>query len=414
MSKLSDLIKEKCPNGVKFVELGKVCEITKGRGLSKSDKGTGDSPIILYGELYTTYGNYIDEVVSFASDAAKSSLEIRKNDLLLPVSSTTKEAQIGKASVYRVDDVCYLGGDAIRLRHQQNASFLMYVINSADFEKKKMKCVSGTTINHLNPGKLAQIKIPIPPLEVQNEIVHILDNFAELTAELTAELSNRKKQYEYYRDLLLNFDENTERERVKWLTLEDVFEFRNGYTPSKANKQFWTNGTISWYRMEDIRQNGRILKDSIQHVTTEAIKGKGLFKKDSIIMATTATIGEHAMLTADSLANQQFTNFAIREPLKGRVLPKFAFYYFFIIDKWCISNVNISSFASVEMNRLKKVRFPIPPVAEQERIIKILDRFDKLTSDISEGLPAEIEARQNQYEYYRDKLLTFEEFTVNV
>ena len=213
MSKLDDLIKEKCPNGVKFAELGEICEITKGRGLSKSDKGTGDVPIILYGELYTTYGSYIDNVVSHASDIARNSLPVEKGDLLLPVSSTTKEAQIGKASVYRLDDECYLGGDAIRLRHKQNASFLMYVINSSDFEKQKMKCVSGTTINHLNPGKLSKIKVPIPPLEVQCEIVRILDNFAELTAELTAELSNRKKQYEYYRDLLLNFDENEQRER---------------------------------------------------------------------------------------------------------------------------------------------------------------------------------------------------------
>lgn len=213
MSKLDDLIKEKCPNGVKYLELGEICEITKGRGLSKSDKGTGNIPIILYGELYTTYGNYIDEVISFASESAKNSLPIAKNDLLLPVSSTTKEAQIGKASVYRLKNECYLGGDAIRLRHKQNSGFLMYIINSTTFEKQKMKCVSGTTINHLNPGKLAKIKVPVPPLEVQNEIVQILDNFAELTAELTAELSNRKRQYEYYRDLLLSFNENEERER---------------------------------------------------------------------------------------------------------------------------------------------------------------------------------------------------------
>ena len=167
MSRLDELIKEKCPNGVKYTELGRVCDITKGRGLSKSDKGTGDVPIILYGELYTTYGNYIDEVVSSASETAKNSLLIAKNDLLLPVSSTTKEAQIGKASVYRLDNECYLGGDAIRLRHEQNPGFLMYIINSTAFEKQKMKCVSGTTINHLNPGKLSKIKVPIPPLEVQ-------------------------------------------------------------------------------------------------------------------------------------------------------------------------------------------------------------------------------------------------------
>ena len=126
-------------------------------------------------------------------------------------------------------------------------------------------------------------------------------------------------------------------------------------------------------------------------------------------MATTATIGEHAMLTADSLANQQFTNFAIREPHKDRLLPKFVYYYFYEIDKWCLSNVNVSSFASVDMERLKKIMFPIPSIKTQERTIKTLDAFEKLIANISEGLPAEIAARQKQYEYYRDKLLTFKE-----
>ena len=257
MSRLDKIIKEKCPNGVKFIELGKVCEITKGRGLSKSDKSTGDIPIILYGELYTTYGNYIDRIVSSASEIAKKSLLIAKNDLLLPVSSTTKEAQIGKASVYRVEDECYLGGDAIRLRHEQNPGFLMYVINSTYFEKQKMKCVSGTTINHLSPSKLSKIKIPIPPLEIQNEIVQILDNFAELTAELTAELSNRKKQYEYYRDLLLNFDANEQRERGKMVTSwRYSYDFKRRKSSEKRFCRVWSAMHTLWANIYEVWHEG--------------------------------------------------------------------------------------------------------------------------------------------------------------
>ena len=194
---------------------------------------------------------------------------------------------------------------------------------------------------------------------------------------------------------------------VIWLTLGEVFETRNGYTPSKANAAFWENGTIPWFRMEDIRANGGVLKDSIQHITPQAIKGKGLFTAGSIIMATTATIGEHALITVDALANQQFTNFRVRNSIADKLLAKFIYYYYFVIDKWCKQNVNVSSFPSVEIERLKKQPFPIPPLAEQQRIVSILDKFEALTTSISEGLPKEIELRRKQYEYYRNQLLSF-------
>ena len=187
-----------------------------------------------------------------------------------------------------------------------------------------------------------------------------------------------------------------------------MFELRNGYTPSRNNHAFWDGGTIPWYRMEDIRKNGRILSDSIQHITPAAIKGKGLFKKDSFILATTATIGEHALLIADSLANQQFTNLQIRKSLKDSLLTKFVFYYMYVVDEFCKNHTNKSGFDSVDMKALVNMPFPLPPLSEQERIVSILDRFDKLCHDIREGLPAEIDLRQKQYEHYRDKLLTFE------
>lgn len=148
---------------------------------------------------------------------------------------------------------------------------------------------------------------------------------------------------------------------------------RNGYTPSKSNPAYWEGGTIPWFRMEDLRTSGRILEDSIQHITPEAVKGKGLFKAGSILMATTATIGE-PLLIADSLANQQFTNFAIRESLMGVVTPMFAYYYFFLICEWCKRNVYESSFPSVDMKRLREVRFPIPPLAVQEEVVRELQR----------------------------------------
>ena len=191
---------------------------------------------------------------------------------------------------------------------------------------------------------------------------------------------------------------------VKWMPLGEVFETRNGYTPSKANNDFWTNGDIPWFRMEDIRDSGRLLNDSIQHITPQAIKGKGLFRANSIIMATTATIGEHALLLVDALANQQFTNFQIRKSLSEWVSPMFAFYYFFVLGEWCKSNVNTSSFPSVDMARLMKQLFPIPPLAVQEEIVRILDKFTTLEAE----LEAELDCRKRQYEYYRNQLLSLD------
>ena len=191
------------------------------------------------------------------------------------------------------------------------------------------------------------------------------------------------------------------------MKMSEIFHIKNGYTPSKANPEYWTNGTIPWFRMEDIRANGRILSDSIQHITPEAVKGGKLFPANSIIVATTATIGEHALIIADSLANQQFTFLTKRESLIPDLDMKYMFYYMFIVDEWCKNNTNVSGFASVDMAKFKNYLVPIPPLAEQRRIVAVLDKFDALVNDLNAGLPAEIDARRRQYEYYRNKLLTF-------
>jgi len=129
--------------------------------------------------------------------------------------------------------------------------------------------------------------------------------------------------------------------------------------------------------MEDIRQNGRILSDAIQHITQNAVKGSGLFSKNSIILATTATIGEHAMLIVDSLANQQFTNFKIRKSLASKLLPEFVFYRFFKIDEWAKKNTNAGGLLSVDIEGLKRLQFPIPSISEQKKIANFLSLLDE-------------------------------------
>ncbi|GAA8109723.1 restriction endonuclease subunit S [Helicobacter pylori] len=196
---------------------------------------------------------------------------------------------------------------------------------------------------------------------------------------------------------------------VGFKTLEEVFEIKNGYTPSKKNPEFWKNGTIPWFRMEDIRENGRILKDSIQHITPKALKGKKLFPKNSIIISTTATIGEHALLIVDSLANQRFTFLSKKANCDLALDMKFFFYQCFLLGEWCKNNINVSGFASVDMSAFKKYKFPIPPLEIQQEIVKILDAFTELNTELN----TELKARKKQYQYYQNMLLDFNDINQN-
>ncbi len=158
------------------------------------------------------------------------------------------------------------------------------------------------------------------------------------------------------------------------MRLKELFELRNGYTPSKNNPEFWEGGTIPWFRMEDIRKNGRILSDSIQHITPEAVKTAGLFEANSFIVATTATIGEHAWLIADSQANQQFTNLKVRKSLIKRIALGYIFYLLFYVDDECKKNTRTTTFPAVNMNDFKNIELHIPSISEQEAIAAYLDR----------------------------------------
>jgi len=185
---------------------------------------------------------------------------------------------------------------------------------------------------------------------------------------------------------------------VEFLELGEIFDLRNGYTPSKNNASFWENGTVPWFRMEDIRTNGRVLNRSIQYVNQSAVKGSQLFPANSIIVTTSATIGEHALVTIPHLTNQRFTCLSVKPELRERFNRKFLFYYSFLLCKWCCGNTNASSFASVDMHGFRKFKFPIPPLAIQNEIVKMLDKFVELQAE----LQAELQKRKIQYHYYRN------------
>lgn len=175
--------------------------------------------------------------------------------------------------------------------------------------------------------------------------------------------------------------------------LHEVFDIRNGYTPSKSNSKYWTNGTVPWFRMEDIQKNGRLLSSAIQCVHESALKGAGVYEAFSIIMSTSATIGEHAMIEVPFLANQRFTVLTRKRKFVERMRPKFAYYLMFGLAQFCKENTTMSSFAGVEMTKFRLFTIQIPPIQVQDEIIRILDIFTVLQAE----LEAELEARKIQY-----------------
>lgn len=417
MSKLERLIQQYCPDGVEWKALYSITKQFSGMtGVSNKWAEEGNCVFIDYNNVY----NHTSVDTTALKKATVKSLKqntLKKGDILFTSASETPD-ECALSSVIEKDlpDGVFFDDHLFGLRLLDeyssviSPSYLKYAFRSEQFRFQIKKVVRGATRHYVSKVDFMKLEIPVPPLPVQEEIVRILDAFTELQAELQAELQKRKQQYNYYLDNLLNF-KNINRggyqAEVRWMKMSEVFEIRNGYTPSKAKKEFWEGGTIPWFRMEDIRQNGRILSDSILHITPKGVKGKGLFKANSFILATTATIGEHALIIADSLANQQFTNLSIRKSLENELSVKYVYYYFFVIDEWCKANTNVSNFASVDMSKFHNLLIPIPSIAEQQKIVSILDRFDTLTNDLTSGLPAEMEKRRQQYEYYRDRLLTF-------
>ena len=421
----------KFENKVKIVKLKDIAtEMYRGNGIKREEIREIGIPCIRYGEIYTDYGISFEKTKSYTDE----NLIINKKyidygDILFAITGESVE-EIGKSTAYIGKEKCLVGGDILVMKHKQDPVYLSYVLSTENAQKQKSKGKIKSKVVHTNATDIGEIEIPLPPLEVQKRIVEVLDNFEKICNDLNiglpAEIEARQKQYEFYRNFLLTFkienctlpktrQDNTRQDIIKLfmyifgyieLELGEIFELKNGYTPSKSNPEYWLNGNINWFKIEDINTNGRILKNSIEKVNKKGIKGK-LFPENTLIISTSATIGEYALITKEFLCNQRFTCLIVKGEYKNILLPMFLKHYAYILSKKCKENIKIGNFPSVDMDKFKKFLIPLPLLEEQQRIVNILDRFDKLCNDISEGLPAEIEARQKQYEYYREKLLSF-------
>ena len=385
MSKLDELLRELCPDGVEYKKLGEIATISRGGNFQKKDFLTEGVPCIHYGQIYTKYGLFADKTFTFISEeCAKKQKMARPNDIVMAVTSENIE-DVCKCLAWLGDEPVAVSGHSAIIHHNQNAKYLVYYFHSQMFFAQKRKLAHGTKVIEVTPDALVDIALPVPPIEIQREIVRILDNFTNLTAELTAELTARGIQYSYYRNKLLTFHSDT-----KIVQLADIADIGTG---SSNTNEAVEDGKYPFF----VRSQEPLRKNDFEYDETAIITagdGVGVGKVYHYIE------GRYAL-------HQRAYRIHINTP---EVVPKYYFHYMkakFLpyIQKTMFQG----SVASIRRPMLNAFPVPVPSLDVQNRIVKVLDNFEKICSDLNIGLPAEIEARQKQYEYYRDKLLTFAE-----
>lgn len=200
-------------------------------------------------------------------------------------------------------------------------------------------------------------------------------------------------------------DELLKNEKVEWKKLGDLFNIRTGYTPSKSKKDYWKNGTVNWFTIEDIRQKGNILYCANKKINKNAVK-KSTFKSNSIVLSTIATVGEHALILNDFVINQQFIVFTLKENFENKINMQYINYYFYRVGEYCRRHKRIGNIPTVDSELILKLDIPIPSIETQEKIVKTLDKFTNYVTELQAELQTELQARNKQYEYYRDMLLS--------
>jgi type I restriction enzyme S subunit len=383
MSRLQQLIQELCPDGVEYVRLAECCDIedNKRKPVKSSLRIPGDTPyygannIQDYVEGYTHYGQY----VLIAEDGS---------------------ASLENYSVQYVDGFFWANNHVhvIKGRKDLDTKFLYYYLTSFNF----IPFLTGGTRAKLNKRNMEKIPIPIPPLPVQQEIVRILDTFTELIKELNAELDRRRKQYEYYRNLLLTFDDaRKKRLNIKWMRLGEIGRISMCKRIMKV--QTTPEGEVPFYKIGTF---GGIPDAYISKELYEEYKSKYPFpKKGDVLISASGTIGRTVIYDGKP-AYFQDSNIIWVDNDEKIVLNKYLYYYY-QLQPWKVSTGGVIK--RLYNYNLEQTVIAVPPLEEQQRIVNILDRFDTLINDPITGIPAEIEAREKQFKYYLNKLLDFKE-----
>ncbi|MRR56049.1 MAG: restriction endonuclease subunit S [Deltaproteobacteria bacterium] len=270
-----------------------------------------------------------------------------------------------------------------------------------------MQTITYTPQDHARQwiGTYSKFRIPVPPLEVQREIVKVLDTFTKLEAELEAELEARRRQYKYYRDALLASKD----QKIRWTTMSEVGEFFRG---RRFTKDDYVPDGIGCIHYGDIyTQYGTATTATVSQVRSDMSSSLRFAKPGDLVIAgvgeTVEDVGKAVAWLGDGEVAIHDDCFVFRHSLN----PKFVSYYFQTAAFHAEKNkfVARAKVKRLSAENLGKLAIPVPPLDEQERIVAILDKFDTLVNDLSNGLPAEIKARRQQYEHYRDRLLSFRE-----
>lgn len=407
MSKLEELIQKLCPNGVEYKAMDELgyfyCGIS---GKSRDDFVDGNAKFITYKNIYSNLALNlaVDDKVKIEENENQNTIQY--GDVLFTGSSETPD-ECGFSSVLttQTEEKLYLNSFCFGYRFFNNSLFLpdfsKYLFRSQKLRVAIGKTASGVTRFNVSKKKMGKIRIPVPPIEVQEEIVRILDKFTELTAELTA----RKKQYEFYRDKWLN-----NIHECKIMRICDFAECVTGATPSTSKREYWENGTIQWMSSGEVnlfevfQTEKKITQLGYEKCSTTIVP------IDTVVIALAGqgkTRGKVAITRTPLCTNQSLCSIIVNQNIVNSE------YLLFYLQSKYEDLRRISSGdgtrGGLNLKMINNYTVPIPPLNTQQNIIKKLKYFSKLCNDISEGLPAEIEARQKQYEYYRDKLLTFKE-----
>lgn len=383
MSRLEELIQELCPNGVEYKVLGELCNICTGKLNANAKDEEGIYP------FFTCDANPY-KINEYAFDT--SAILISGNG-----------SQVGHLNQYEGKFNAYQRTYVLDNFKLVIKPFLFHFMDAYLKPYIMVNCKKGS-VPYITLPMLQSFNVPVPPLEVQREIVRILDSFTLLTTELRAELTARKKQYEYYRDALLAFRAETPQVR-----LGDICTLiTKGTTP----KSYTTSG-VAFVKTEAF-EDSRIIPERLSYVDNEThttfLKRSNLEEDDILITIAGATIGKCAMVPKDILPANTNQALAIIRLADGNS-PKYVMYVLQsdIMKRYMAKSIKGSAQPNLNLQQLNDFIFPLPSFDVQMRLVHLLDNFEKICNDITTGLPAEIEARQKQYEFYRDKLLSFKQ-----
>ena len=406
MNTIKQLIEKYCPDGVEYKKLGEIGFFYSGlSGKSKDDFKDGNAMFITYMNVYSNPSTKLDVIEKVKIGQGEKQNKIEKGDILFTGSSETPD-ECGMSSVvtdditsdYYLNSFCF--GFRLNNKDTFEPNFLKHLFRDRKMRAQIARTANGVTRYNVSKRLFARIIIPVPPLPIQREIVRILDSFTSLEAELEAELEARRKQYEYYRDQLLSFKylSGGGKNEVEWKTLGDIGDV----CMCKRIMKNQTNaeGCIPFYKIGTF---GKKADAFISEELYDEYKQKYSFpRKGEVLISAAGTIGR-AVIYDGEPAYFQDSNLVWIANDESLVLNKYLYYFYSVAD-WRLEGGTIKRLYN---NNLKAVKIPIPPLSTQRRIVSILDRFESLVNDISTGLPAEIATRHQQYEYYRDQLLSF-------